>query len=355
MEKPISIRITPGSMIVSVMILVGFWFFYEIREFIPLILSALVFSAALEPGKNFLVKYKIPNSIAVVILYVFVFAIAFFLISAFVPIIVEQYGIFVESLPRLVDTFYAKIEGTFLSDVFKTPTDSESSIFGTEKLSGILNSASESFFSIFNGIISLILFLVLTFLFTVRSDGVNTVLSVMSPYPYRGYVLDLWTRARYKLGQWFQGQIILMFIIGALTYAALSVAGIPNALLLAVFAGLLEIIPIFGPIIAAIPAVLMASVSGNLTTVLIVVGIFFVIQQFENNLIHPLVVTKVVGVPSVLVILSIVIGGSLIGFIGVLIAVPIVAVLQEFFKDLREKNIEAFARREIKEMEKTKA
>ena len=131
-----------------------------------------------------------------------------------------------------------------------------------------------------------------------------------------------------------------MLIIGVLTYLALVILGVPNALFLSVFAGVMEIIPIFGPIFGAIPAILMALTSGSITTVFFVVALFIIIQQLENNLIYPLVVSKVVGISSILIILAAVIGGAIAGFVGVVIAVPLAGVVQEFFADVRDGKLE---------------
>ena len=101
-----------------------------------------------------------------------------------------------------------------------------------------------------------------------------------------------------------QGQVILALIIGVLVYLGLTILGVRYALLLAVLAGVFEIIPIFGPILAAIPAVLIGFIDGGASMALFVIGLYTIIQQFENQLIYPLVVRKVVGVPPLLVILA---------------------------------------------------
>ena len=137
-----------------------------------------------------------------------------------------------------------------------------------------------------------------------------------------------------------QGQLILGVIIGVLVYLGLTILGVKYALLLAVLAALFELIPLFGPILSAIPAVLIALTSGGLTLALFVVGLYLIIQQFENHLIYPLVVTKVVGVPPLLVILALIIGAQLAGFLGVILAVPAATVVQELVKDIQKNRAE---------------
>jgi predicted PurR-regulated permease PerM len=111
---------------------------------------------------------------------------------------------------------------------------------------------------------------------------------------------------------------------------------VQNALILAVLAGVLEIIPYFGPILSAIPAILFGFAGGGATTGFLVLGLFIIIQQFENHLIYPLVVKKVVGVSPIIVILALIIGAKLAGFLGILLSVPVTSAFMEFIDDLQK-------------------
>jgi predicted PurR-regulated permease PerM len=130
-----------------------------------------------------------------------------------------------------------------------------------------------------------------------------------------------------KLGSWLRGQLFLSLIIGILSYIGLLVLGIPYALPLAVVAGVLEVIPVIGPIISSIPSVLIALTISPILG-LAVAAMYFVIQQLENHLIVPQVMKRAVGLNPLIVILAIAIGSSLLGFAGALLAVPIAVVLQ---------------------------
>jgi predicted PurR-regulated permease PerM len=109
---------------------------------------------------------------------------------------------------------------------------------------------------------------------------------------------------------------------------------VKHALLLAVIAALFEIIPVFGPILAAVPAILIGFVDGGFTVGVLVIALYVIFQQFENHLIYPLVVTRVVGVPPLLVILALIIGAELAGFVGIILSVPVAAAIQELAKDI---------------------
>ena len=184
---------------------------------------------------------------------------------------------------------------------------------------------------------AIILIIVFSFYFAVQETGIDDFLRIISPVKYQKNIVSLWRRSQIKIGLWMQGQIILAVIVGMLVYLGLTILGVKYALLLAVIAAVFELIPVFGPILSSIPAILIGFVDGGATTGLLVIGLYVIIQQFENHLIYPLVVTKVVGVPPLLVILALLVGAQLAGFLGIILAVPIAAVIQEFVSDVQRK------------------
>ena len=125
----------------------------------------------------------------------------------------------------------------------------------------------------------------------------------------------------------------------------LMILGIPNALLLAVLAAVFELIPVFGQFLAAIPALAIAFADGGFTALLLVGGLYVIVQQFEAHLIYPVVVKKVVGVPPLLVILALIVGAKLAGFLGILLSVPIAAAVQEFVADIDKEKTRALAKK----------
>lgn len=187
---------------------------------------------------------------------------------------------------------------------------------------------------IFGGFFSLLLIIVFSFYFAVVETGVDDFLRIVTPKSHQEYVLDLWRRSQRKIGLWMQGQLILAVLIAVLVYLSLTILQVPHALMLAVIAGVFEIIPVFGPILAAVPGVVVAFVSGGPIFGLLIAGVYMLIQQFENHLIYPQVVTRVVGVPPLLVILALIVGAELAGLLGVILSVPVAAALQEFVSDL---------------------
>jgi len=182
------------------------------------------------------------------------------------------------------------------------------------------------------------LIIVISFYLAVQEDGVGKFLKIIVPIKREDHVIGLWKRSRIKIGRWLQGQLMLGVLVMVLVYLGLTLLGIKNALLLAVLAGLFELIPIFGPIIASVPAIAFGYIDGGVSLALVVAGLYVIIQQFESNLIYPLVVKKVVGVPPIISIIALVIGGKLAGFLGIILAVPIATIFIEILDDMeREK------------------
>lgn len=192
----------------------------------------------------------------------------------------------------------------------------------------------------FGGFLSLILIVVLSFYLAAQEKGIENFLRLISPVKSRSYVVSLWKRSQEKIGLWFQGQMLLGVLVGVLAFLGLTILGIESALFLAVIMMVFEIIPVFGPILAAVPGVAIAFTEGirgvdpGLTAGLFVALFYFIIQQFESHLIYPLVVRKVIGIPPVLVIVALVVGAKMAGFLGILLSVPITAIIMEFLNDL---------------------
>jgi putative permease len=129
------------------------------------------------------------------------------------------------------------------------------------------------------------------------------------------------------MGYWVRGQLALMTVVGTASTLAYLVLGLPNALLLGVFAGIVEIIPIIGPAIGAIPALITAFAFGGVELFLLVGVVYVVIQVVEGNVLVPIVMKNAVGLPPFVVITSLLVGGAVAGIMGALLAVPIATAI----------------------------
>ncbi len=336
-----NIKISTASIVKVVLILVLSYFVYVLRDLVLIVLTAIVIASAVEPATKQFAKIKIPRIPAILIVYFMALFFLFSIIYIFLPPLLTETSNFISELPQDIKSLELEntdIIGTFSSE--NTIKNISSVVSLNEILNELKNLASiasnnvlKTVSMIFGGITSFILIIVLSFYLSVQEKGIDNFLRIVTPARHEDNVIRFWRRAQSKISKWMQGQLLLILVIGILVYLGLAILQVPHALLLAVMAGLLELIPIFGPIIAAVPAVGVALFEGGFTLSLVVIGLYVIIQTFESQLIYPLVVRKVVGVPAILVIIALIAGGKLAGFLGLILAVPVAAVLQELAGD----------------------
>jgi predicted PurR-regulated permease PerM len=336
-----NISITSGTVVKTLVILGLAWILLQLHSVVLIVITAIVIASAIEPGVHALVRRRIPRVLAVLLVYVIMVGTFFVIFYFFLPSLLSDFATFLSSVPSYLEAFnrtgafdqYANILG-IPAPSSVSADDIMQSIRSAFDLSGVFGNAVTAASKIFGGVFSFVLILVFSFYFAVIETGVDDFLRVVTPRSHKAYILDLWKRSQHKIGLWMQGQLLLGVLMGVLVYLGLTILGIPHALVLAVIAAVFEIIPVFGPTLAAIPAVTIAFVDGGATLGLLTVAFYVIAQQFENHLIYPLVVTRVVGVPPLLVILGIIIGAELAGFLGIILSVPVAATLQEFVHDL---------------------
>lgn len=343
-EKDTVISITAGTIVKGILILLCAWALWILRDLLLVIVTAVILASAIEPGIKLLGKYRIHRILAVLMMYAGIAMVFFGIIYAFVPPIVDEASDIVQRLPSMIHSIDQSIFGgkgilpaTFgWSNIVEGPAFGEflSNISGVSSSSGgVMGTASV----LFGGIFSFILIVILSFYFAMQERGIENFIRIVIPFGQESYAINLWERSKNKIGKWMQGQMLLGVLIFVLVYLGLTIFGVPYAMSLALLAGILEIIPVFGPIIAAIPGVILAFTVGGPSLSLIIAGFYLLVQQFESHLIYPLVVRKVVGVPPILVILSLIVGAELGGILGILISVPVAAVVMEVVDDIERK------------------
>lgn len=334
-----NVSITTGTIVRTLLILVGAWLLFYLRDVVLIVLTSIVVASAMEPAVSALTRQRIPRLVSVILIYLLFFSFLFCIFYFFVPLILEDLSLFLATLPAYLVALNDSALFQDYGSIFGISEQSAAVMEGIRadaSLTGLFGNSFSAAASIFSGFFAFILIVVFSFYFTVAETGVDDFLRVILPKKHQAYALDLWFRSRHKIGLWMQGQLILAVLIGVMVYLALTILGIRHALLLAVFAAFFEIIPVFGPTLAAVPAVLIAFADGGLTMGLFIIALYVIIQQFENHLIYPIVVTQVVGVPPLLVILGLIVGWHLAGFLGILLSVPMAAVLQELLRDMNQ-------------------
>lgn len=342
-EKNLTINITRGTFIGIFLTLLVLGFFYFAREalteIIIVVLFSVIIASGVEPAARWFQKYKIPRVLSVIFIYLIGFSIIGLIFYLIVPTIFSELSNLSAKLSSYTDEpFKAGFIAKWLPRLPESVIDilQNITVKSEDYIKSFIGGFSGVVSTIFGGVFSLVLIIILSFYLSVQEKGIENFLRVVTPVKHEKYIVDLWLRSRQKIGKWLQGQILLGVLVGVFVYLGLTILGVPYALVFAVLAGAFELIPIFGPILASIPPIIIAFLQSP-TLALMVIALYFLIQQFENHLIYPLVVSKIVGVPPILTILALFVGGKLGGLFGILLAIPIIAVLVEIMNDIEKK------------------
>lgn len=316
------------NQIIAALLLVVFgWFIIQIREILILFFISYIIMAALKPYVNFLIQYKIPRSIAVAILYIATLAIVILLVVPLIPFFATQFSSLIVSFPKYLDSILSALKINISASQMQQVI--------TSQLGTLSSNAFAVTGAILGSIFSLFLVFVVSFYLMMDEKRLKKDLSVLFPAKDREKTLAIAQQVEDKLGAWFRGQLVLCLAIGLLTWIALSIIGFPFALPLALLAGILEIIPTIGPILSAVPAVVVAlSISPGLTFLIII--LYVVIQVLENNILVPKVMQRAVGLNPIVIILAITIGAQLLGVLGALLSIPFISMLIIIIKNIRK-------------------
>ncbi|MAZ41093.1 hypothetical protein CL654_03170 [bacterium] len=331
--RNINVTITLETVAKTVFFLILLWILYQLIDLLLVVLTAVVLASAIEPAARWFARYKVPRVVGVLIMYVLVFGIFIGTFYFFIPPLIDDLQGITKQLPQYLDS--PTISNTPFGDQLPGTLTIRETLDGLSRTVSDLQSNFLQILSVvFGGVLSFVLIIVISFYLAVQEDGIKNFLSIITPVKHEKYVIGLWQRAQTKIGLWMRGQLLLALIIGVLVYLGLSIFQVKYALLLALIAAMFELIPIFGPILAGIPAVGIAFTDGGASSALLVIALYVIIQQFENQLIYPLVVKQVVGVPSIIAIIALIAGAELAGLLGIILSIPIAAILMELFNDL---------------------
>ncbi len=316
------IEISQKSIIFTIFVLVLFWFIYFIKDIIFLIFLALLVSLVINPYVDKLEKkFKIKRGLVAIGIYLFFILVLIILMGVLVRPFVEQFRNFTTSFPNYLVSFQIP---KFIVDRI------------TQEISlqvGVLTSQLIRIsISVVSNILSLLVIFVFALYFVTLRPKLGEILENFLPQQKVKKIENLILNLEYKVSGWTRAELLLMLVVGFLNYLGLSILGISYAVPLGVLAGLLEIVPNVGPIVAAIPAFIVgfgiSPVKG-----IAVVALAFLIQQIENYLLVPKIMEKSVGVNPLITLFVILVGFRLDGVVGALLSIPVVIILREVAKE----------------------
>ena len=332
------LHISTGTIIRFIAVLVAVAALYAIRDILFSLTFAVIIASAVEPAIEWMSLRRVPRILGVIILYLAGAVMFFFLVYLILPLLLEELHTFSVAYPRIEEEIRVGIAhagafpvfsllGTNIEGIFAIPAQYVEELGG-----GFAAGASAAF----GGLFSFLLVIVFSFYLAAQENGIEKFLRLITPLRHESYVLDLWDRSQRKLGRWLRTQMLLGAIVGVLIFFGLTILGIGNAFFFAVLAAIFEIIPVVGPILAAVPGVTAAFLV-NPYLGLVATLFYVVIQQIESHVIVPVVMRRTVDLSPLIVVLALLAGGKLGGVFGILLAVPMTAILAELLNDWDKK------------------
>lgn len=309
--------------------------FFAIWKILAALFLAIVLSAALDPTLRWLEKHNVKRFISVPGIYLLVLVAIFAVFYAILPTLFNEIFILSQNLPQKVSNLTETIFGsTVLTNIeFLAPALDEVFITLQERLATAIPNIFQFITTIFGGLLSFFLVIVFSFYLSLRKNEIERSLLALTPHKHRDYAKDLFRRMQRRMGRWVQGIFALSTFIGISTFIILLVLKVDFALTLAIVAGILEVVPFLGPILAIVLLVLIASTQ-SVALALLVAVLFTILQQIEATLVAPSVMSRAIGMSPILIILVVLAGAQLAGVWGIIISIPLAAALAELFKDI---------------------
>jgi predicted PurR-regulated permease PerM len=349
------IRLTPGTLAwlfaTALGVILVLAALRELVSIILLVFLAITVALGIMPTVNRLEGFRIPRVLAVLSVYVAVLGtlglLLFFIIQPFT----DEVRQLVTNAPDIARDLYSKLPPVLQAPVkpfldvtgvlsatsslttttTTSGTTSITDVLGKVDVGAVLKAITGFVGGVATIVIGFVSVVVIGFYWVMLRDKPQQIFLSVIPPTSRDYASSVLTELANKIGGYVRGELLLGLIIGVLSYIGLLILGVDYALLLAVVAAITELIPTVGPVLGAVPAIIVAFATGGIELGLKVLILYVIIQQAENNIIVPRVMGSAVDLPPILVLVAVLIWGSLFGLLGAILAVPITAVLSVLF------------------------
>lgn len=312
------------------------WFFYLERNILSTFILAGIFAYIFNPIITFLSKAcKIPRSVGIFVIYSIILGVVLFIGALLIRQVTNESLDLNKVINITIDS--ARIQAKTLPAWLSPTVLDFLSTFKSSRFVHNLNAsiAIPSFSKAISRVVSFMIFLFSSFYFL--KDGENFINKMVAfiPHKYKVDVEILLRKINTILSSYLRGQLLLVAFVAATVYMSLLIVGVRFALTLAIFAGFAEIVPIVGPIVAGASAVIVMLMTGNanfgltsLDASLILVGVYFILRYFEDYFVVPHVMERITKLPPFIIFFAVVAGGHIAGILGLILAVPVAAILR---------------------------
>lgn len=325
-----------GGIFKVVLVLLLVYLLFLIKDILILIIFALIISVLFNPAIDFLQKMKLPRVLAAGLVYVLIFGtlgVSIYLISlSFVPEIRQFAELFSQYFEKIAPPLKGLgIEAFESFEVFVETSEK----WLVEASANIFTALS----AVFGGIFAAFTIFSLAFFFSLEGKWAERAIRLLFSKRHEDSAFNIWERSQQKISGWFGARVLCCIFVGLASFLALKLFKIDYAFSLGLFAGITNIIPILGPIFAGAIITILVFLEDWLKAVFILI-VFILIQQIEGNILNPILSRKFIGLPPVLVLISLIIGGKLWGLLGAVLAIPLAGILFEFIRDFLKKKKE---------------
>jgi len=329
---------TPRQVVLAtisvVAVILAFWLLYQFWNVLFLLFSGIVIATAIRPLVDWLNRQGLPRIFGVILVYLLLAGLLVGIILLVAPLIADQ----MTQISSQVPIYYLNLRKSMVESNnlliqgigFSIPLTLGTLLNFAPAQGQPLDQVAQTFHYaslIFQALFAGLAIFLLGYYWTQEYERTIRALLILFPASKREGIRETLTSAEEKVGAYIRGEIILTSTVGAAAYVAYLLIGLPYALVLALFAGLTEAVPVFGPVIGAIPAALIALSIGPDKAIWVVVSTSL-IQTAENHLLVPLVMNRSVGVNPIVTLLALAAFGSLLGLPGAILAIPMAAIIQ---------------------------
>lgn len=311
-----------------------FYILFLAREVLIWTFFALIISLLLDPAINFLRWMRFPKMVAVILVYLSIFGLLGFVIYLVAPV----FALEIQQLLMQVPNYFERINPVLKELGVNVARDFDS--FSTAFIEGLKESSNSIFRAItvfFGGLASALTIFTLAFFISLEDRAVERSLSLLVPRKYQEYSMRLFEKVQFQVSGWFGARIIACFFVWITSFTVFFLLDVKYAFILSLISGLLNFVPFIGPTITAVLVFVSVGTFQSWIVALYVIIFLTVIQEIENKFVTPFLMKKFVDLPPVLVLLSILIGGTVFGFLGAIFLGPIAGIAYEFTKEFLEK------------------
>ena len=354
MSEAAAWRIVSRAILFTFAVLILIWLLVQVAPVIVKLLLAVILAAGMKPlvdrltARERFVQGRWRPTRGLVVLAVYVVTIVLVVVASglILRVVISEVTNLINGVPVYAPRLVAQVDA--LLDLLPGGRQMVADFDIAGQLSGLVDRLFSVFsqallvfqyvLGLFSGLLDVLMILLLALYITTDGPRIGRYLLAFLPADRHEQAARVTGRIFQRLGGWVSGQILLCVIIGSMSWLGLVVIGVPYVVVLALIAGVMEAVPNIGPIIAAVPAVLIAALYSPLQALLVLI-LYLVIQQLENYVVVPRVMSRAVELHPLAVLLALLVGSELMGVLGAVLAVPVTAAISVIVDEIRSERL----------------